>query len=683
MGSQAKTAPALAAFLAVHQQPIVTAWARLVQQLPATPYAACSRAELEQWAAEGLTAITRALLSGSSGPLQDYLSLRCMPYVQQGSEIGQVLDALLLCKEAVAPLLWQEHRADAQAEVSRLDSCLRQAARHLVEIYSSGVSRYLHKQRQRADLMLDAARAVSRSRDLDVALAQIAEAIATAAGGATCAIYLLDHEQDMLVPRMISQGTDSAYQSAFYAHPLLLSSDPFARAVMTQRAPLVIPTDLQAQRIVEAPAMLLRLALPTALALPLMANERILGLALAGSPQASLAFPDEQIDLAWGLAHAAALAVEHAQYYEEIGQRLAESQSLQRVTTALLQELSLEAVLEVVCIEALELTGARGSSVVLLENHAWLRVAHSAGAIVPAFERMPIAGSFTGLAVQQGAPLLTNDPTREITLYQAWGEPTAFLVAPLSVHEKVIGAIDLVNKPGGFTADDMRIIRLFADQAAIAIEHARLYQQVEHLAIVSERQRLAHNLHDSVAQALYSLTLYTEAAARALHEGDGPKAASYLGELQEIASDALREMRLLIFNLRPPLLEQEGLVAALQHRLDAVESRAGLRTALYIEGEERLSPALQEQIYHIAQEALTNVLKHARAREVTISLAFGEGSIRLEICDNGRGFDPATVQTMGGLGIAGMHERSREIGGALAIQSAPGQGTTVRLEVPQ
>jgi signal transduction histidine kinase len=140
-------------------------------------------------------------------------------------------------------------------------------------------------------------------------------------------------------------------------------------------------------------------------------------------------------------------------------------------------------------------------------------------------------------------------------------------------------------------------------------------------------------------------------------------------------------MRLLIFNLRPPVLEREGLVGALQARLDAVEARAALQTALRFEGDEQLPLPLKEALYHIAQEALNNVLKHAQAQHVTVRLTFGETTTHLEICDDGRGFDVNAAAHTGGLGLCGMHERVQQLGGQLTIRSAPGAGTCITVEV--
>lgn len=199
---------------------------------------------------------------------------------------------------------------------------------------------------------------------------------------------------------------------------------------------------------------------------------------------------------------------------------------------------------------------------------------------------------------------------------------------------------------------------------------------------VEERQRLARELHDSVAQALYGVTLSATAAARLLAAGDTARAATYLGEIRETSEEALREMRLLIFELRPPILEREGLVAALQARLDAVEGRAGgLEATLEARDAPALPPALEEAIYRIAQEALNNVLKHARARRVTVTLEQDGPLARLLVADDGAGFDPSATRR--GLGLRGMAERAAQIGGTLRVTSAPGRGTLVRLEVPR
>src|SRR5512139_3826449 len=310
---------------------------------------------------------------------------------------------------------------------------------------------------------------------------------------------------------------------------------------------------------------------------------------------------------------AAELARQNAELQSELQRRLAESESFNRVLVSLLQKTVLEQVLDIVCTEAQGLIGATGSAVLLLTDQAWLEVKHRLGKPLATVEPVPVDGSLAGQVVRQGAPVVLNDPTliERAQVYQWPTDLSALLAVPLHVNGGVIGVLDVVNKAGGFTQDDVPVMSIFANQAAMAIEHARLQQQAEQLAVVAERQRLARELHDSVTQSLYSVTLYANAAALALAAGKSEVTASYLHELQETAQEGMRDMRLLIFQLHPPVLEAEGLVAALQARLAAVEGRAGLQTEFRVEGERRLPIAVEGELYWIAQEALNNVRKHA------------------------------------------------------------------------
>jgi signal transduction histidine kinase len=185
-----------------------------------------------------------------------------------------------------------------------------------------------------------------------------------------------------------------------------------------------------------------------------------------------------------------------------------------------------------------------------------------------------------------------------------------------------------------------------------------------------------------VTQSLYSVIMYTEAAARLLTAVQEATAAEYLRDARDTAQEALREMRLMIYQLRPPLLEKGGLAVALQVRLDAVERRGGIHAELIVEGQDRLPPPIQAELHQIAQEALNNALKHAHARQVQVHLQFGEAATRLQVQDDGVGFEPAAARAGGGLGIPGMEERVHRIGGRLTIESTPGQGTKILVEVP-
>jgi signal transduction histidine kinase len=199
---------------------------------------------------------------------------------------------------------------------------------------------------------------------------------------------------------------------------------------------------------------------------------------------------------------------------------------------------------------------------------------------------------------------------------------------------------------------------------------------------MQERNRLARDLHDSVTQSLYGVTLYVEVAAQLLKSGELEKTGENLKELKKMALDALAEMRLLIYELRPSVFEEEGLVAAIQTRLDAVEGRVGLETNFVIEGEISLPPQVEEGLYRITQEALNNVLKHSHASSVTLTLAQDEHMIHLEVVDDGVGFDPTKTCEAGCLGLRGMQERAQEMGAELEIVSQAGSGTKIIVRSP-
>jgi signal transduction histidine kinase/ligand-binding sensor domain-containing protein len=212
----------------------------------------------------------------------------------------------------------------------------------------------------------------------------------------------------------------------------------------------------------------------------------------------------------------------------------------------------------------------------------------------------------------------------------------------------------------------------------IQVEQA-LRQSEREKAVVDERNRLARELHDSVAQSMYGVTLLAEVVSQLLSAGRADQVAGHLEELKDTAKESLAEMRLLIYELRPTVLEEEGLASALQARLEAVENRAGLETEFHLASELTLGSQAEEALFRIAQEALNNVLKHAQARCVTVSLGQTEHSVTLEIADDGTGFDPSKARRGGGLGLRGMGERAAEIGARLEIESAAGSGTLVRV----
>ena len=208
-----------------------------------------------------------------------------------------------------------------------------------------------------------------------------------------------------------------------------------------------------------------------------------------------------------------------------------------------------------------------------------------------------------------------------------------------------------------------------------------LYEQAQELAALQERQRLARELHDSVSQALYGISLWAHTVREALESSEPEQAEAAIEDVLTLAEAGLAEMHALIFELRPESLETEGLVAALTKQVEALRARYKLTVEADLVDEPDLSLEKKEALYRIAQEALHNIVKHARASNVVLRLARQERVVFLEVCNNGKGFVP-TGPFPGHLGVRSMRERVTKIGGTLTIKSAPGQGTCIRVRVP-
>jgi signal transduction histidine kinase len=280
-------------------------------------------------------------------------------------------------------------------------------------------------------------------------------------------------------------------------------------------------------------------------------------------------------------------------------------------------------------------------------------------------------------AIQSGQPVARSN------LEGSPGENRSLLAVPLFVSGEFYGCLALYYAAERlFSQEEISLAVAFGDQAALAIESDRLRNLVKQAAVQEERGRLARELHDSVTQSLFSLTLLAEGWQRLLRSGKKGNVAEPLAEIGEIAQQALKEMRLLVYELRPPTLEQEGLLGALHQRLNTVERRAGVQAHLVAEDLFELPAPIEEGLYRITQEALNNALKHAGATSVTVSLSTENGFLVLEVADDGHGFElHSDPYQQGGLGLSNMRERAERLGGSIEICSTPGEGTKVRVRL--
>jgi signal transduction histidine kinase len=299
---------------------------------------------------------------------------------------------------------------------------------------------------------------------------------------------------------------------------------------------------------------------------------------------------------------------------------------------------------------------------------------------------LPRQHGLLGAMLRDGKPERLAD-IRQDPRFQYWPRAhpvlTAFLGVPITDGDDVLGIIFLANKrrPGGFTERDQELLTLFATHAAIALTNARLYERNRELTVMAERSRLARELHDAVAQKLFSLRLTAQAAV-ALANRDPARVPAELAQVERLAADAIGELRSVIFELRPADLEEDGLIASLRKHVEMLGRVYDARLTFHGDGDiGHLSDERELTLFRIAQEAVHNALRHAHAREVALRLRREGPLVALTITDDGAGFDLAAAGR-DGLGLTSMRDRAKEVGGVLTIESAPGSGTVVKVEVP-
>lgn len=319
--------------------------------------------------------------------------------------------------------------------------------------------------------------------------------------------------------------------------------------------------------------------------------------------------------------------------------------------------------------------------------------------------------------LHEGTPQRLPD-VRKDPRFEGW--PSAhpdmrdFLGMPVIDGDEVLGAIFLANKrsparlpltadgrgtaegrgiadPGGrsapvgrsaFTEGDEALLGTLAAHAAMALTNARLYERSRELTLVEERTRIAHELHDAVAQKLFSLRL-TAQAATTLVDRDPARAKNELKQVAILAAEAADELRAVVVELRPAALEEDGLVATLRSQVEVLGRAHTARVSFRCNQVHALPAAQEEAVLRVAQEALHNALRHAEATEVTMSLrGRGRGAV-LRITDDGQGFEPSAIGRAGRhLGLVSMRDRASGVAGSLTVDSAPGRGTVIEMEVP-
>ncbi len=402
-------------------------------------------------------------------------------------------------------------------------------------------------------------------------------------------------------------------------------------------------------------------------------------------------FTDEDEELTKLLAAQAAVAIENARLYETSTRWLRQLESVNEIGNALASEIELEPLLALVARRLRELVDARLVLIALQEPPHVLRVvvAEGDGAEIAVGVELGIRESKTGRVLERGnserIDTIVDDPEFDQAFTRRLGVSSALHV-PLVVQGRTMGVVIAHDRQGAdprFTDEDLRIAEALGARASIAVD---LAQRVSRDAVrrvleaqEQERARLARELHDQTGQALTSILLGLRALEDAVDTADGRASAA---SLRELVVATLQDVRNLAVELRPAALDDFGLVAALERLVDTFRENTAIEVSLETSiGQERLGSELETTFYRLVQEALTNVVKHADARHVSISIVRKNGSVSAVVEDDGRGF-PVDETRDDALGLVGMRERVALLGGRIAIESAPEKGTTLAVEVP-
>ncbi len=398
-------------------------------------------------------------------------------------------------------------------------------------------------------------------------------------------------------------------------------------------------------------------------------------------------FTDDDQELVRLLAAQAAAAIENARLYESARQWSRQLELLNEVSEALATETDLSKLLDLAALRLRELLDAR---IVLIElptaDGLGLEVRSASGENASALIglRLDRAHSKAGKTLERQRPeridALIDDPEVDQTAPRLV-DATAALYVPLTVRSRAVGVIAVYDKQGSdhrFSDTDMRVASAFANRAAIAIELSELVGREAVRALIegqeTERKRVARELHDETGQALTSILLGLKGLEKQV--GEEP-----IAQIRELVSNALDDVRRLAAELRPSVLDDFGLAPALDRLAATVAERSGMEIHVNVRDVDDISPDYATALYRIVQESLTNIVKHAGARTVSLVVAGGERAVRVVVEDDGTGFDPASVRD-GALGLLGMRERVLLLGGRFEVQSSTGAGTSVVVELP-
>jgi len=541
------------------------------------------------------------------------------------------------------------------------------------------------RETDRLRTLLETGIAISSELSLDAVLERIVEAAAALTGARYGALGVIDRT-GMALERFITTGVDEQTRAA-------IGDPPRGRGilgVLIREAKTLRLRDLQDDpRSVGFPPN--HPEMHDFLGVPILLRGVAYGNLYLTEKRCGGEFTEEDEEVVTLLASQAAVAVENARLYEAATAWSRQLESLNEIGNALVGELDLARLLDLVATRLRDLVGARIVAIALPGGEGELRVEAAAGEgsadVVGA--HFPRVASKAGAVLERKRSERVDSMLEDPEIHQESARlfrATTGLFVPLLAREEAIGVVIVHDKLGPdlrFTDADLRLAEQFGARAAIAVDLSRRVARDSLRRVVAgqelERQRLARELHDETGQALTSILLGLKAVEEARAPGEMHAAAA---GLRELVVATLQDVRRLAVELRPKALDDFGLVAALERLGNTFSEATGIQVQLEASlRNERLPAEMETTLYRIVQEALTNIVKHARARTVSILIVRRDGRVTAVVEDDGEGFDPNAVSAEG-LGLLGMRERVALIDGRLTLESSAGAGTTLAVEVP-
>lgn len=418
---------------------------------------------------------------------------------------------------------------------------------------------------------------------------------------------------------------------------------------------------------------------------PIVVRGTVFGDVYLTDKQGADEFSEEDEDSLKVLAAQAGVAIENARLYADARRDESMLDAFRDIAIGILAGAGSDEALSLIAHHTMELVGADLATVAALDpiGRLTLRVAEGAHADELRGSTFPPKGSISGEVIRTGRTIVVPDATRDPRAYQPvvrTGDMGPMILVPLTERGRAIGTLNAARLRGGrpFQQEDVELLQRFADQAAIAVEYARAQREAQRVAVMDDRERIAKELHDGVIQALFAVGMGLQGTA--LISSDQETAARIEGSVAEL-DRVIRDLRNYIFGLRPGILADRQLDQALRQTAQEFEERSGVVTV--VEVDETVAAELSSSaadVIQAAREALSNVGRHAQATTCRVSLHREDGAAVLEVDDDGRGFDPETTRR--GDGLTNLEERAEALGGKASIESAPAQGTTVRILVP-